>query len=110
MSAMLVLLLTMWGFLIHANLRWRFGPLEWLISTPAVHHWHHTLAEPRDRNYASMLPVLDRIFRTYYLPRGRWPTAYGTETMLPGSMAGQLIYPFRAPPPLTSPEAIAADR
>jgi hypothetical protein len=20
---------TVWGFFIHANLRWRFGPLEW---------------------------------------------------------------------------------
>jgi len=28
----------MWGFFIHANLRWRFGPLELLISTPAFHH------------------------------------------------------------------------
>ncbi len=35
-----------WGFFIHANLRWRFGPLEWLISTPAFHHWHHTEPAP----------------------------------------------------------------
>ena len=56
-SALLVLVLTMWGFLIHANVRWRLGPLEWVISTPAFHHWHHTLAEPRNRNFASMLPM-----------------------------------------------------
>ena len=31
-----------WGFFIHANLRWRLGPLEWLLATPAFHHWHHT--------------------------------------------------------------------
>ena len=76
-SALLVLVLTMWGFLIHANVRWRLGPLEWVISTPAFHHWHHTLAEPRDRNFASMLPIMDWIFGTHYLPRsnGRRPTA-----------------------------------
>jgi sterol desaturase/sphingolipid hydroxylase (fatty acid hydroxylase superfamily) len=28
-----------WGFFIHANVRWRFGPLKWLIATPAFHHW-----------------------------------------------------------------------
>lgn len=105
-SALLVLLLTLWGFLIHANLRWRLGPLEWVISTPAFHHWHHTLAEPRDRNFASMLPCIDWIFGTYYLPRNQWPEAYGVEAALPRSLAGQLVYPFRTEPP--GPNAIEA--
>jgi sterol desaturase/sphingolipid hydroxylase (fatty acid hydroxylase superfamily) len=87
----------MWGFLIHANVRWRLGPLEWLIATPAFHHWHHTLAEPRDRNYATMLPCMDWIFGTYYLPRN-WPSSYGIEAKLPASVAGQLAYPFHAQP------------
>ena len=110
-SALLVLILTMWGFLIHANVRWRLGPLEWVISTPAFHHWHHTLAEPRDRNYASMLPCMDWIFGTYYLPRDRWPTAYGIEAKLPGSLGGQLAYPLRLPSPQAgSPASVAAER
>ncbi len=110
-SALLVLALTMWGFLIHANLRWRLGPLEWLISTPAFHHWHHTLAEPRDRNFASMLPCMDWIFGTYYLPRREWPSAYGIEAKLPGSLGGQLLYPLGLDRPgdrLT--ETVAAER
>jgi sterol desaturase/sphingolipid hydroxylase (fatty acid hydroxylase superfamily) len=93
-SALLVLVLTMWGFLIHANVRWRLGPLKWVISTPAFHHWHHTLAEPRDRYFASMLPIIDWIFGTHYLPRNQWPSAYGIEAKLPGSLAGQLVYPL----------------
>jgi sterol desaturase/sphingolipid hydroxylase (fatty acid hydroxylase superfamily) len=93
-SAVLVLLVTMWGFWIHANIRWRFGPLEWLISTPAFHHWHHTLAEPQNRNFASMLPCMDRIFGTHYLPRNQWPAAYGIAAKLPSSLSGQLIYPL----------------
>ena len=92
-SALLVLLFTVWGFLIHANLRWRFGPLEWLVSTPAFHHWHHTSGEPRDRNFASMLPALDRLFGTWHLPR-TWPEAYGTDTRLPETLGGQLAFPF----------------
>jgi sterol desaturase/sphingolipid hydroxylase (fatty acid hydroxylase superfamily) len=98
-SALLVLAVTMWGFLIHANLRWRLGPLEWVISTPAFHHWHHSLDEPRNRNYASTLPCIDRIFGTHYLPRDRWPQTYGIEAELPASLGGQLVYPLRPRPP-----------
>ena len=97
-AAILVLVLTMWGFFIHANLRWRLGPLEWLIATPGFHHWHHTLAEPRDRNFASTLPVMDWLFGTLHLPRREWPAAYGIREKLPRSLGDQLIYPLRLPP------------
>ncbi len=109
-ATMIMLIVTVWGFFIHANIRWRLGPLEWLISTPGFHHWHHTLAEPRDRNYASMLPIWDWIFGTHYLPRKQWPSAYGVEATLPKSLAGQLMYPFiPASPPADSPEPVAAN-
>jgi sterol desaturase/sphingolipid hydroxylase (fatty acid hydroxylase superfamily) len=90
------LITTSWGFFIHANLRFRFGPLEWLISTPAFHHWHHTLSGPINRNYASTLPWLDRIFGTHYLPK-EWPTAYGVEDKIPDSFTDQLFYPLHKP-------------
>jgi sterol desaturase/sphingolipid hydroxylase (fatty acid hydroxylase superfamily) len=96
--AMLVMLaVPVWGFFIHANVRWRLGPLEWLIATPGFHHWHHTRSEYRDRNFASMLPCMDRIFGTYHLPK-EWPSAYGVDTALPDSLVGQLLYPLRDPP------------
>jgi sterol desaturase/sphingolipid hydroxylase (fatty acid hydroxylase superfamily) len=103
-ASLVMLLVTVWGFFIHANIRWRLGPLEWLISTPAFHHWHHTRPEPRDRNYASMLPWMDRLFGTHYLPRGQWPSAYGIDEALPDSVAGQLLYPLRAPAEAIAPE------
>lgn len=92
------LISTTWGFFIHANVRWRFGPLEWLISTPAFHHWHHTLDGPINRNYSSTLPWLDRIFRTHYLPKDQWPKSYGIEAKLPETLAAQLLYPLHAQP------------
>ena len=108
-ATLTMLIVTLWGFFIHSNLRWRFGPLEWLFATPAFHHWHHTLAEPRDRNYASMLPCMDWFFGTHYLPRNQWPAAYGIEEKLPSSLAGQLLHPFRpASPVVSSPEPVAA--
>ncbi len=102
---MLVLLIgTLWSFFIHANLRWRLGPLEWLLSSPAFHHWHHTRDDHQDHNYASMLPVFDRIFGTHYVPK-HWPAAYGTATPMPASLTGQFFEPFaprRAPAPVES--------
>ncbi len=89
---------TVWGFFIHANLRWRLGPLEWLISTPAFHHWHHTLTGPINHNYASTLPWIDRIFQTHYLP-STFPTSYGIKAKLPDSLAAQLTYPLLPEPP-----------
>lgn len=95
---MIMMVSILWGFFIHANLRVRLGPLEWLISTPGFHHWHHTRSEFRDRNYASMLPWVDKLFGTFYLPRHRWPDAYGIDGELPSSLVAQLLYPVHEAP------------
>ena len=92
-----ILIGTVWGFFIHANLRWRLGPLEWIVSSPAFHHWHHTRIDHTDRNFASMLPVLDRLFGSHYLPR-HWPAEVGIAAPMPSTLGGQLIEPLRARP------------
>ena len=84
---------TIWGFFVHANIRWRLGPLEWLVSTPAFHHWHHTNDEHRDHNYAALFPWVDRMFGTHHLP-DRWPEAYGVDAPQPEGMAEQLLRPM----------------
>ena len=103
--ALVAVVATAWGFFIHSNVRWRLGPLEWLVATPAFHHWHHTRTGPIDRNYASLLPWLDRVFRTHHLPR-EWPDEYGIEAEMPASLAGQLIHPLR---PGARREVVAAE-
>ena len=70
-----------WGFLVHANVRWRWGLLEHLVASPAFHHWHHVKDGPINRNFSAMLPWLDRIFGTFHLPQGQWPEAYGVMPM-----------------------------
>jgi sterol desaturase/sphingolipid hydroxylase (fatty acid hydroxylase superfamily) len=92
--ALLILLGTFWGFFIHANLRMRFGALEWIIATPGFHHWHHSRVDHINRNYASMLPVLDQLFGTLHLPRS-WPLDYGIEQELAPTFGAQLIEPMR---------------
>ena len=91
-----------WSFLIHANLRWRFGPLEWLVSTPAFHHWHHTNDEHRDRNFAAIFPLIDRLFGTLHLPK-TWPPVYGVDTPVSPTFTGQLLDPFASPRKATPP-------
>ncbi len=91
--ALLLVVGTLWGFFIHANLRWRLGPLEWLVATPAFHHWHHIRNDHIDRNYASTLPVLDRVFGSHYLP-DHWPAEYGTDTPQAATLGGQLLDPM----------------
>jgi len=70
---------TLWSYLVHANLRWRFGALEQLLATPAFHHWHHANDDPRhiNHNYAAIFPWVDRLFGTLLLPSRRWPASYG---------------------------------
>lgn len=92
--AALIVLGTVWGFFIHSNLRVRLGALEWLIATPAFHHWHHSRVDHINRNYASMLPLFDKLFGTLYLPRA-WPSEYGTDTPQAPTFAAQLIEPLR---------------
>ena len=85
---------TVAGFFIHANLRWRFGPLEWLVATPAFHHWHHSRTDHIDHNFAATFPWIDRLFGTHYLP-GHFPADYGVEARLPPTLVGQLVGPLQ---------------
>jgi sterol desaturase/sphingolipid hydroxylase (fatty acid hydroxylase superfamily) len=99
---LLVVFNTFWGFFIHANVDFRFGWLEKLISTPRFHHWHHADDQPevRNKNYAALFPFIDMIFGTYYLPPETFPAVYGTETVIPAGFLRQLAYPIwpsRAP-------------
>jgi sterol desaturase/sphingolipid hydroxylase (fatty acid hydroxylase superfamily) len=94
LPALVIVVGTAWGFLIHANIRWRFGWFEALVATPAFHHWHHTLDDHADKNYAAMLPWLDRVFGTFYLPAREWPARYGSDTLVGSSLGQQLMRPL----------------
>ena len=79
---------------VHANVRFRFGALERILGTPKFHHWHHATA-PVDKNFAIHLPVIDRVFGTYWLP-AEFPARYGiADNPVPPRYAAQLIWPFR---------------
>lgn len=91
----ILLIGTVWGFFVHANVKWRFGPLEWLIATPGFHHWHHTNDGPEviNKNFSPMLPWVDQVFGTMHLPKEQ-PKTYGIDEPLSPTMVGQLAEPF----------------
>ena len=86
-----------WTPVIHANVRWRFGWLEYLIATPAFHHWHHTNDDKRDHNFAATFPFVDMMFGTFYLPK-HFPTVYGADDRVAPALWAQLIDPLLPPP------------
>jgi sterol desaturase/sphingolipid hydroxylase (fatty acid hydroxylase superfamily) len=64
------LLLVLWDYFIHANVR--IDALQRLLplfSTPQFHWIHHSrLPQHQDKNYAIWLPLYDVVFGSYYRP------------------------------------------
>ena len=86
-----------YAVLLHANVRWHYGPLRHVIASPTFHRWHHSrAAAAQHKNFAGFLPLWDLLFGTYYHPRGAYPEDFGIEDPVPEGFWRQLAYPFRA--------------
>ena len=60
------------GFFQHSNCHVRLGPLNYIISGPELHRWHHSyLAQGSDANFGNNLIVWDIVFGTRFLPNDR---------------------------------------
>ena len=92
-----IVFVSVYATFIHSNFRIEVAPLRWLFVTPRFHHWHHTSDMTyADKNFAVHLPILDRLFGTYYLPAKDWPAEYGVTSggVPPSGFFAQLTYPF----------------
>lgn len=83
--------------LVHANLNWTFGPFKYVLASPVFHRWHHTgVKEGGSKNFAPTFPVLDVLFGTFYMPKGKLPETFGVDDPeFPEGFWGQFMYPFR---------------
>lgn len=90
-------IVTLQATLIHANVRFEFGPLRYWLVTPQFHHWHHSdQDEALDKNFAVHLPIWDWLFGSYYLPGEQWPASYGVKgEKPPEGFFRQLFWPFK---------------
>ena len=60
------------GFFQHCNIDVRLGFLNYIISGPELHRWHHSIIkEESNHNYGNNLIVWDRLFGTWFLPQER---------------------------------------
>lgn len=63
--------LSLWHFVVHANLKLDFGSLTWAINGPAYHRRHHScLPEHYNCNFASLFPIFDILAGSYQRPEG----------------------------------------
>jgi sterol desaturase/sphingolipid hydroxylase (fatty acid hydroxylase superfamily) len=78
---------------IHMDTKLRFGILDKIIVTPHFHLWHHEkVGSPK--NLAIVLPVIDMIFGTFYLPK-EVPDSLGLqEEKIKNSIATHQLYPI----------------
>jgi sterol desaturase/sphingolipid hydroxylase (fatty acid hydroxylase superfamily) len=92
--------LALYAIFVHANVRWDFGPLRYVVATPAFHRWHHTSeAEGLDKNFAGLFPFFDLAFGTFHMPGGQNARRFGVPGLaMPRGILGQLAYPLRRGP------------
>jgi sterol desaturase/sphingolipid hydroxylase (fatty acid hydroxylase superfamily) len=96
------------GTLQHANLRWTFGPLGWVLVSPAYHRLHHA-RDVQHLNLGVVLTIWDVLAgRARFPARGDSPGPTGLDgrpfpveqddSARPALqlLAGQLIEPFQA--------------
>jgi sterol desaturase/sphingolipid hydroxylase (fatty acid hydroxylase superfamily) len=84
-----------YGYFIHADLPWTYGPFGWIFVSPAMHRWHHA-RELRyaGTNFATVFSVFDRAFGTMFVP-GPCTVRLGIEDDMGSGVCAQLIYPFK---------------
>ena len=95
--AVYVPVISFYAIMLHANVPWTYGPLRYVIASPAFHRWHHTMEqEGRDKNFAGFFPLWDLLFGSFYMPSKRQPQAFGImNNDVPPGFIGQMLYPFR---------------
>jgi len=64
-GTLLVLYTVVWGLYTHSDLPMTWGPLKYVLITPAYHRIHHSI-EPRhwDKNFGHILTLWDWLFGT----------------------------------------------
>ena len=88
------------GFFQHSNCEVRLGWLNYLVSGPELHRWHHSLVlAESNANYGNNLIVWDWLFRTRFLPDDRRVLELGLlNRSYPTGFANQLVSPFGTSP------------
>lgn len=84
------------GFFQHSNIDLKFGYLNYLISSPDLHRWHHARnAKESNNNYGNNIIIWDLIFGTYFNPKTRKVSEIGLiNNNYPGEFGLQMMAPL----------------
>jgi len=84
------------GFFQHSNCDVRLGPLNYVISGPELHRWHHSeLIAESNNNYGNNLIIWDVLFGTRFLPSQREVGDLGLiNRQYPAGFLAQMRTPF----------------
>ena len=94
------------GFYQHSNVDVRYGLLNYIVSGPELHRWHHSKRiHESNRNYGNNLIVWDLVFGTWFFPRDARVGDLGLfNRNYPPDFIGQMTAPLtpgldKKPPP-----------
>jgi len=84
------------GFFQHSNVDVKLGWLNYLMSGPELHRWHHSMVvQESNTNYGNHLIVWDWLFGTRYLPAQREVESLGLiNRQYPTGFLKQMTAPF----------------
>lgn len=84
------------GFFQHSAVDVRLGWLNYIISGPELHRWHHSkVIRESNSNYGNNVIVWDLLFGTFYLPKDRHVGDLGLfNRQYPTDFLSQMRAPF----------------
>ena len=98
--ALAVVFIQVHGLFQHANIDLKLGLLNYVVSGPELHRWHHSkIIQESDTNLGNNVIVWDIVFGTWFLPKDKTVGVLGLMNPdYPTSFRGQLAAAFAATP------------
>jgi len=91
--ASVIALLKLATVFVHADIDLPDGPWTAWLATPAFHRRHHRVRGAA-RNFATLFPLLDRLFGTYERVAVSDREPVGLDAPMPSSFGRLLLHPF----------------
>ena len=92
---LLVPIMAIHQYYVHSNLDWDHGIFKKVIVSPTFHKWHHAdIPAAYDKNFSSIFPFYDILFKTYYCPGSAKSVPTGFDGNPGDQFVSLMAYPF----------------
>tara|TARA_B110000008_G_scaffold183169_1_gene182103 strand:+ start:4881 stop:5732 length:852 start_codon:yes stop_codon:yes gene_type:complete len=96
--ALVTIFSTVHGYWQHVNAKQNQGILNYFLSGPELHRWHHNIEpEIANHNYGNNLIVWDHVFKTFYWPRSEMEKIenIGVQGKFSNRLRSMILDPFK---------------